>query len=464
MKFTVANLGRITSAEIDVKPLTVFIGKTNTNKTWTAYSLYGILRSMTFLLRNARATPERITPHSNVDKAIKDVSLRTANVLAAKANEQAEAKAEEKDQTFTLEVTRESILNEALRSGERIDLSLQGDQIAKILAIESPVIKKAVATLAFDWEFFLSAGTVKSLRFVAQGQAITVLGQTPSGGTFQLDSFSRLEEKLTSDFIADQIEVHIRWLAFALFRDAMSFPAERKAVSALLSLLEPSNREPRFTPGVLNVPCADFIRFLTTARQRSPRRLEKPKIVTLLERNIMNGRADFTGPPEQRVFSFKSESGHELQLQASASLVRALAGLDVYLRQFAVQDILVIDEPEMNAHPEAQLKLVELFAMLANEGFTIIITTHSPYFLDHLNNLMEAFKLPDSAKEAIGGELKLKSVEAMISSDRVSAYHFGEDGEVKPLVHDGMIDIESFADETNYLSDLTAKIVDLKEE
>ena len=42
MKVTVQKLGVIQKAEIDLKPLTIFIGPNNTGKTWLAYTLAGI--------------------------------------------------------------------------------------------------------------------------------------------------------------------------------------------------------------------------------------------------------------------------------------------------------------------------------------------------------------------------------------------------------------------------------------
>ena len=87
---------------------------------------------------------------------------------------------------------------------------------------------------------------------------------------------------------------------------------------------------------------------------------------------------------------FRFGTGGELPIQGAASLVRALAGLDLYIRRFFEPgDLLVIDEPEMNAHPDAQLRITELLAHLVNKGVRVVLTTHSPYVLDHLGTLSE---------------------------------------------------------------------------
>jgi hypothetical protein len=42
MKVAIKNLGAVREAEIELKPLTVFVGPNNTGKTWTAYTLSAI--------------------------------------------------------------------------------------------------------------------------------------------------------------------------------------------------------------------------------------------------------------------------------------------------------------------------------------------------------------------------------------------------------------------------------------
>jgi predicted ATPase len=46
------------------------------------------------------------------------------------------------------------------------------------------------------------------------------------------------------------------------------------------------------------------------------------------------------------------------------------------------QNVLILDEPEIHLHPEWQLVLAELLVLLQKEfDLTILLTTHSPYFL-----------------------------------------------------------------------------------
>jgi predicted ATPase len=50
--------------------------------------------------------------------------------------------------------------------------------------------------------------------------------------------------------------------------------------------------------------------------------------------------------------------------------------------------LIIIEEPESHLHPAAQIKLMEIFAKLVNEGLNILITTHSDLLLRKLAHLI----------------------------------------------------------------------------
>jgi len=74
---------------------------------------------------------------------------------------------------------------------------------------------------------------------------------------------------------------------------------------------------------------------------------------------------------------FRTPLGLNLASQGSRQV------LSVIVQLFAGEpgDIVMIEEPEISLHPEAQVKLVELFADAIAWGKQIIFTTHSHYLL-----------------------------------------------------------------------------------
>ena len=139
-------------------------------------------------------------------------------------------------------------------------------------------------------------------------------------------------------------------------------------------------------------------------------------------------------------------------------MIKELAPLAVYLKNLANPgELLIIDEPEMNLHPAAQVQLIEFFAMLVNAGLNILITTHSPYIVDHLANLMQAAKHKN--KKKIKKLFYLEKTEAFISQDKVSVYLF-EDGTAKNIVDEnGVIDWGTFGNVSSDLSRIYSEIL-----
>jgi hypothetical protein len=147
-------------------------------------------------------------------------------------------------------------------------------------------------------------------------------------------------------------------------------------------------------------------------------------LVRALETDILNGEVDFSTsePDSGRDIIFHPQScTSPLEISLASSMVKELAPLVFHLRYFAQpNELLIIDEPEMNLHPIAQVQILELLSMLANAGLNVLITTHSPYILDHLGNLMQAHQHSD--KESIKDEFYLKDCSAFIDENKVSAH------------------------------------------
>ena len=73
----------------------------------------------------------------------------------------------------------------------------------------------------------------------------------------------------------------------------------------------------------------------------------------------------------------------------TSSTVKSLASLSIYLKHLAKEgDFIIIDEPEANLHPNNQIKIARFLARLVNEGFKVMVSTHSDYIMRELNSLI----------------------------------------------------------------------------
>ena len=109
----------------------------------------------------------------------------------------------------------------------------------------------------------------------------------------------------------------------------------------------------------------------------------------------------------------------DLPLMNASSMVSELAPVVLYLRHIVQPgDTLIIEEPESHLHPAMQVEFVRLLAAAVKADIRIIITTHSEWVLEELANLVLMSELPDERREGITG------AEIALTPDEVGAWFF----------------------------------------
>jgi ABC-type glutathione transport system ATPase component len=122
------------------------------------------------------------------------------------------------------------------------------------------------------------------------------------------------------------------------------------------------------------------------------------------------------------VFKPAGDNTKELDLHLTSSTVKSLSTLIIYLRHSAQKgDCIIIDEPELNLHPDNQRKIARFIGRLINEGFQVVISTHSDYIIKELNNMIMLSKAKGNNEDLIeklgfrGDELlKPEQVQALL--------------------------------------------------
>jgi predicted ATP-dependent endonuclease of OLD family len=112
-------------------------------------------------------------------------------------------------------------------------------------------------------------------------------------------------------------------------------------------------------------------------------------------------------------------------------------------------DIIVIDEPELSLHPSLQKRLIKLFAEYAKDR-QIVISTHSPYFIDW-SSIKNGAKIARVIKEdniakiyQLSGEIseKIKNM----GNDLNNPHVFGLDANEVFFLEDNIILVEGQED------------------
>jgi len=121
---------------------------------------------------------------------------------------------------------------------------------------------------------------------------------------------------------------------------------------------------------------------------------------------------------------------------------------------------LFIEEPEAHLYPLSQKELVELIAYIYNRGSNINITTHSPYIITAINNLL----LLDEKKDKIDKNNPFyEMLDYKISGSDISAYTI-EDGILKNIYdkENNLIDAYSIDSVSEELSQEFDKLLELE--
>ncbi len=442
MRFRVEHLGQIASAELDIRPLTLLVGRNNTNKTWAAYALYGLLQQAAwgFYVGMSESLLARRAEHAAIRRAIApwvDKLVTAAFDPAGSGTQTGGA---------FMKVSRSELLPAEVQT---FTFHLDTEELADLLAV--PLERTAASSATLELLATEEPAAPKQLEIDIKTGSLFV--------STHVDDFLDENQMFfrSQDELREMLESVLGDFALKSIRNVYPLPAERKALVAIYNHLRDAIEK------TLPRPAADFVDLLRMAQSRRAGDMELWDLspATHLLRGILEGSVDYApaGPGWQPVYT-PQQASFTLPIQAASSLVRAMAGLDLILGELCKGDVLVIDEVEMNAHPATQLALVELLCTLVREGVYVIMTSHSPYVVDHLNNLMLASTLPTEAQERFRERFSLGTTDAFLPPDKVSAYLFERGGHVQDIMarEAGRISWTTFAEVSDQLSNLYADL------
>ena len=404
MQLSVSNLGVIKEANVDLsKALNIFCGQNNTGKTYLSYIIYALskkihYRHMTFNSLASLSENEEVTFTLNIDKMVElidytiNTTKRNFNTIFGLSEDQAKALFEKTDVTLNY---------------SNSDLSR--------LVFEAEVSDKIVAN-----------STVISFSKEAETYDVKVK---------LIESERKNMAELIDLFIVPEI---YKYFAFYPLKGCYILPVERNSIytfSKELSisrnnlvdqlqnggdfnpidlLFNSTNRYPLAISDGLNVA-----NDLANLQKRKSAFLE---LAEEIELDLLNGKLSITDKGET-VFASNKSKTKKLPIHMTASIIKTLSSLIFYLKHLAKKgDMIIIDEPEMNLHPDNQIILTRLFAKLMRNGFRLLISTHSDYIIREFNNLimLNSTSVEQSADiEELGYGL-----EERIDPDDVACYFF----------------------------------------
>lgn len=410
MKVTLKNIGTLKEAVIEPARLTVFCGGNNTGKTYAMYILWALLqRRSRHVFAVAERMAEEIKSSGSAIYPLQDF-IRQHWITLEKGI--AEGLNKRLPDLFSAPP--------ALFGDSSITLHLNARYLIETLPKNANAFGRSIALGA---EGRLDVRLIEGETGPAMAWTSVNVGKVP---------VSLLAELVSSGLIE-------LGLASALPGSAFLLPAERGGLnlfypdldaknSALVRALKREESSPVEVFKDMMVaqyaePIDSYIQFLKRVPRIPKNGNPFHDQALLLQKDITRVRYKVSKDGVITAKPYRSEA--ELGIHLTSSTVKSFYGLWAWLElQAAPGDCLMIDEPELNLHPDNQRLIARLLARLVNRGMRVVISTHSDYIVRELNNMiMLATEFPDRSEVEKRFGYDETGAERLRPED-VAAYHF----------------------------------------
>lgn len=404
MKIIVENLGILRKAEFELGNLTLICGSNNTGKTYATYALFGFLRHWPSFM---------------------EIEVRQENINELSSNG----------------ITRIDVAGYADKmSGYLKEGCIRyGENLSRIFASRPNYFKNAGIQIIlkpdpdalkrpFRRTIRMGESEVFSLIKNAAENELKVSWLNKDAGFPPPEMVKDLIAHALVDLFFGKLVPRTfissaERTGAAIFRKELNFARNR-----LLEEMHQTNKEidplellfKSYDDYALPVKAnADFIRQLETIAKQDSWLIEN-------HRQVLNDFADIIGGEyiasgNDTLYYQPSSTRIKLTMGESSSAVRSLLDIGFYLRHIAKPgDLLMVDEPELNLHPENQCRIARLFSRLVNLGIKVFITTHSDYIVKELNTLIMLNQDKPHLKRI--ADLQGYQSEEFLNHEKVKAY------------------------------------------
>ena len=410
MNIKIKNLGALDEAEFSLGDLTIICGNNNTGKTYATYALYGFL---SFWQKNYIVDVNDEDINRLVDVGVLHIDLRkyidnAEHILAdscRKYTKQLPTVFAAPADRFTDAEFCITIVHEDIRVMDQYHRRI------RTTMPELYSVTKNKGSLDLVVTYLLEKEKIEFPHFVIMEFIGSAIKDIIFGNIFLIPFIASAERTGATIFRKESYFTRNRMLEVMLEETRT---ADNNVNDTLNYLLK--NHQSYALPVEDNM---DFMRRLEAiAKQRSFLVEQHPDILYDFA-DIIGGEYSVT--PHDELYYAPRGKQIKLSMDEGSSAVRSLLIIGFYLRHMALPgDILMVDEPELNLHPENQRRMARLFARLINIGIKVFVTTHSDYIIKELNTLIMLNHDTPHLKRIAEQEGYRK--EELISADQAKVY------------------------------------------
>ncbi len=396
---SVQDYGPIAEAkDIELCPLTVFVGPSNTGKSYLATLVYALFKSFESgpvfrrdhrMMRRFQSRQLAIFKDDPMVKKLanwlrKSLKENTKNLNLSDAPEEIQKwingeMSKMVSENFHQEISRCMGLPQEVNNliGAKFKLSLEDDLKKLVLNPFNMVSSMEIKKPSME-----SRELQRLRRHVADGRKIPI----------------SIHVEMFFDSIPDEIlHPHGESECFYLPAARTGIMQSHRAIAGALVRRAPFAGLEDVSVPTLSGIVADFLQEIILMNTGRILDRKVMKVAQGMEENILCGsiESEISERNQYPQFLYK-QKGIEVPLLRASSMVSELAPVVLFLKHRVGEgDLVIIEEPEAHLHPEAQREITKTIVQLVRAGVRVMVTTHSDYVLEQLSNHVRQSKLKD---------------------------------------------------------------------
>ena len=463
VEIVVKNFGPIAEANIDLRPLTVFVGPSNTGKTYFAtlvYALHGVFPDIT--------KPRLLFPSGF--EGIYDLLEVFLNLLAFKRFQLFEEEAfqcvleklSESKRDFKLSDLPTEVrdllwgtIDNSKIFGDNLQTELKNyfdmNSISALIRLTEEQTNEMTISLSVtkkhqgDWNIKMIASeddvtfnSSFSEDMILLPEGLAISADLSDEGNLNFTFKGNLEFDFSEGIVLNQSVETGSQLGTKIHRlkggDRCYLPAARSGIMQSHRIIASSLVKRTTRVGLERFPdvptmagvIADFMERIILYEEAKVSNDEIKHLATILETEVLAGQVRVKPSPSGYPdFHYRPRGmKEEMRLSQTSSMVSELAPLVLFLRGgITPGDTLIIEEPEAHLHPGAQADMAVILARLVRMGVRVVVTTHSDWLLEEISNLTLEGLLEEDTDEPA----------SWLLPDEVGVWHFQKDEPVKEI-------------------------------
>lgn len=175
-------------------------------------------------------------------------------------------------------------------------------------------------------------------------------------------------------------------------------------------------------------PVISFLKLLNNIGDSESGILKLKQLADFIEQTILHGQVEIQNAMSKS-FVYKPETLDEpIQMYLASAIVTEITPLYLLCKYRYGMSQMFIEEPEMCMHPKLQVMVARVLARLCNMGIPVTMTTHSDIIIQHINNML---RVKNSGKrQELMAKYKIEEQD-LLGTEDVGVYQFscqGNDG------------------------------------